>query len=238
MLRQPFKFIAALAAGVLFAGAASAAPVTLVFQNPAADLPVGGNFTTGGQCIGINVSSIDLCTINHAAGLTYSKSWVDVNVVAKSNGAATGLIQDLAPANSGLGALTRGETNADDQVQAKNKESLVFDFGQLVSLLMVDFNSGADRNCANPGNEGPCGTFNLIIDGLLTPANTGLTAIDDMVIASLTGRVFEFVATGPTLSGFAIGRITVDEVPLPGAAVLLLSGLAGLGFAGRRRERQ
>lgn len=231
------KAIAAGFAGAFLIGAANAAPVTIVFQNPGADLPVAGNYTTGGACNGIGISGPDLCTINHATGLDYSVDWVNVNVTALTGAGSTALVQDLSPTNSGLGALTQGETNSDDQVQFSKAESLVFDFGSAVSLLEIDFNAGADTNCATPGGEGPCGTFSLIVDGVLSLANTDLTALDNLAFASIVGTVFQVVATGPSFGGFTIGSITVAEVPVPGAALLLLSGLASLGFAGRRKAR-
>ena len=61
-------------------------------------------------------------------------------------------------------------------------------------------------------------------------------ALDDIVGLSIVGNVFEFVATGPAGSGFAIGSLTIAEVPLPAGAILLLTGAAGLGFAGRRKR--
>ncbi|MEE2690960.1 MAG: hypothetical protein VX640_05385 [Pseudomonadota bacterium] len=236
MRHLTIKSIAAGLVGAVFAaGAASAAPVTFVFQNPGADLPVAGNYTTGGTCNGISISGPDLCTINHAVGLDYAKDWAGVNVIAKTGAGSTALIQDLSPTNSGLGALTQGETNSDDQVQFSKAESLVFTFASAVKLLEIDFNAGADTNCATPGGEGPCGTFDLIVDGFLV--GDELTAIDNMLFASIVGQVFQVIATGPSFGGFTVGSITVDEVPVPGAALLLLSGLAGLGFAGRRKAR-
>ena len=35
-----------------------------------------------------------------------------------------------------------------------------------------------------------------------------------------------------------IGRVTVSEVPIPAAIPLFLSGIAGLGFAGRMRKKK
>ena len=222
----------AAAAAVGLLAIAEAAPVTIVFQNPGADLPVLGNFTTGGTCNGINISGADKCTINDAVGFDYAKGFATVNVTALNTNGVTSLLQDLAPRNSGLGVLSPGESSSDDQVQLSNNESILFDFGGRVFLLGMDFNAGADRNCATPGNEGPCGTFDLFVDGSLLAS---FTAADDMVFNSIIGSVFEIVATGPLNGGFTIGSITVGEVPVPGAAVLLLSGIAGFGAARRRR---
>lgn len=230
------KLLASAAAGLALAamtGAAHAAAVTIVFQNPGADTPVSGNFTTGGTCNGISISGADLCTVDDALGFDYAKDFATLNVTALNGSGVTSLIQDLAPTNSGLGVLSPGESSSDDQVQLSTNESLLFDFGTDVFLLGIDFNAGADRDCATPGGEGPCGTFDLFVDGSLFGS---YTALDDMVFSSIEGSLFEVVATGPLNGGFSIGSITVGEVPVPGAAILLLSGVAGLGAASRRRK--
>ena len=213
------------------AGGVSAAPITIEFQDPNADTPVGGNFTTGGTCNGINISSTDLCTIDDALGLDYSKDGATVNVTAYNGDGVTSLIQDLAPDNSGLGVLSPGETNSDDQVQLSNNESIAFDFSTLVLLSGLDFNNGSDRNCSAGSSEGPCGTFDLFVDGSLFGS---YNAVDDLLLGAIAGSMFEVVATGPLNGGFAIGSITINKVPEPGTLALLGIGLLGMGFSRRR----
>ena len=238
------KALAAGFAGALMIGAANAATVTFNFTGTApTDLPTG-NFTTGGSCDGFAVSGGDYCSDDNAAGLTYSKGGISLTAVGFGGPvgqvSAQTLIQDIQPPISGLGVLTAGEVAADDQVQIDANEYIEFtSTGGPVTLLGIDFNRGDDVNCGavgSDGGEGPCGTFALFVDGSMIAALAG-NAVDNLVFAGITGTIFRIVATGPEGAGFAIASLTFNEVPIPGAALLLLSGLAGLGFAGRRKAR-
>lgn len=233
MFRKVTTSIAACAAA-MFAASTAHAGVTFVFQNPDADLPTEGNFTTGGTCNGIGISDADLCTVDNALGLTYEKGGYTVNAVVFSGETPVSLIQDLSPNNSGLGALSPGKSFRDDQIQPGANESILFDFGQDVKLTGIDFNAGNDTNCATPGSEGECGLFTLIVDDVVVLLNA--VALDDMVFSGFIGQTFRIIASGMPGTGFVIGSLTVQEVPLPGAALVLLTGVAGLGFAGRRRR--
>ncbi|MEM7741537.1 MAG: hypothetical protein AAF225_12145 [Pseudomonadota bacterium] len=92
-----------------------------------------------------------------------------------------------------------------------------------------------------PDKAAPCGSFDIVVDGITTFTfnDTGSTTSGDNIdLGGLTGKVFEIIPTDAAVpSGFAIGSITVNEMPVPGAAVLLLSGLAGLGLTSKRRRK-
>lgn len=216
------------AIAVFGASAANAGVTTFVFQNPGADTPVAGVDSTGGTCNSINVSSIDLCDSN-GSGLSYLKGGLTLLAEGFGTG-TTALLQDLAPNNSGLAVLSEGETSSDDQIQMSAMESIVFTFGEVVTLTGIDFNAGGDTNCATFNTEGPCGTFDLYVDMALYGS---FVAADDMIF-DIVGTIFKIVATGQG-AGFTIGSISA-EVPVPAALPLLLSGIAGLGFASRRRK--
>lgn len=240
-------FVSAIAAAGLIVAPASAAPI--VFKGN------GQNATPDSFVQDCGTVGVDYCTSadDEASGLTYTnvqgltftvfgfEDGGDVN--ADERDYAT-VIQDISPTNSGLGVYASDEsrTGADDQVQSRVGESLLFDFSASgpnpVAISAIEFNSGSDANCQpNPGQEGPCGFFDLYIDGVLTAANTGLAAVN-FLATTFVGTTFEFVARADDFdnSGFVIAQFDVREVPIPGALPLLLSGIAGLGFAARRKK--
>lgn len=230
------KLLYAVAFGIgllAMAGTVHAGPVTIVFQNPDADMPVAGNFTTGGTCNGIAISGIDLCTIDDALGFEFSEDWAALNVTAYNGAGLTSLLLDLSPSNSGLAVLSPGESSSDDQLQFANSESVLFNFGTEILLQGVDFNAGADTNCATPGNEGPCGTFDLFVDGIYW---NSYTAVDDMLFANIAGSMFEVVATGRE-GGFTIGSIAVDRIEVSEPGTLAILGLGLIGMAARRKKK-
>ncbi len=224
------------------AGAVTADEIYFQFENPGAVTPDGTDgvdFNVTNTCNGVNISSTDICETG--SGLTYTVDGQSVTVTGNNSDGDGLLMQDLWPRNSGLAVVSPGEAGRDDQVQADEGEFVLFDFGRIVELLSIDFNAGNDRDCVNANTtEGPCGSFELYIDGVMVDLGSIFgsdEATDDIIFGGLFGTVFRIVATGTGKdepSGFAIGSIKIS-VPTPGAAILLLSGLAGLGLARRRR---
>ncbi len=212
-----------VASGLIFAPA-NAAPI--VFKGNGLNAVPASNIIQNCGTIGI-----DYCTVDHDQGFQYSVSGFDLTAKAYIGNQAVRLIQDIRPGNSGLGALSENNP-ADDQTQADSGESIEFAFTRNIFLSDIEFNSGADRDCSNPGNEGPCGDFDFYIDNIFVAT----IAAVDLLTNTFMGSSFKFV---PVTSGggFAIAQFNVNEVPVPAAFPLLLSGLAGLAFASRRKRK-
>ena len=221
------KLIATTAAGFAAFGLAAAAhATTFVFKGD------GGLYDTPTGNIAYDCGSVgvDFCSDNDALGLSYSKDGINVTAKGYVSGDAAQLIQDITPDNSGLGALSELD-NINDQTQTDSNEIIEFTFDQVVTLSNIEFNAGNDTDCSTFGSEGPCGDFDLYIDNVFFAT---ITAVD-LLAGGFVGTVFRFtpVTSG---AGFAIAQFDVQAIPLPGALPLLFAGLAGLGFASRRKQ--
>lgn len=108
-------------------------------------------------------------------------------------------------------------------------------------LGVVDFCASAGPQCGGGGGDGllpgqsASGTFALTFDNIL------LAIVLDAAFSryqSIDGSVFNLVgASGFGINGVSINPL-VSPVPIPGALVLFLSGLAGLGWLGRLRSKK
>lgn len=221
-------FISSAAAMLLGFAVAPAQAAPIVFKGDGLNAVPLSNVSQDCGTVGS-----DFCTTDPTLGFNYDVSGIAFNATGLANGVATRLIQDVFPANSGIAALSEVDPTR-DQTEFDSGESIRFTFENEVQLTNIEFNSGADQDCSTPGNEGPCGFFNLIIDG----AMEGTFEAVDLLTTVFVGQVFEFVAA-TSGAGFVIAQFDVEnvtEVPLPGSLPLLVSGLAGLAFARRTRK--
>ncbi len=199
----------------------------------------------------------DLCTDMNAAGFDYAKDGFSFNVRATEGGTfgegggftrgePSLLIQDIVGDNQGLGVIASTEGNPAgnifDQINFDAGESILFSFERMVILSDIFLNDGLSVDCPGGGAEGPCGMVGVSVDGGALQSfddflAMGVLATAGGMAASFVGQTFEFVGL-TSGAGYSIERLTVSEIPVPGAIPLLLSGIAGLGFAARRNRKK
>ena len=226
------KILPVLAGVMAMSGAANA--TTFIFDGVKPG-PVPVDEPTNAR-IDCGTVGFDFCDVN-GAGFDYFKEGIALNVKGLANGVASLLIQDIASVNQGLGVLSEGGISM-DQINAATNESVLFTFIREVEISNIELNNGTADDCPIIGREGGCGVFDLLIDESLPTEQllSGIVAID-IIAGGFTGTTFEFIAR--TIGdGFSIESltVTVNDIPIPGAIPLLLSGIAGLGFASRRRK--
>lgn len=226
------RFIPAFIGAVAMFGSANAA--TFIFDGvPPVPSPVDEPTNARVDC---GTIGFDFCDVD-GNGFDYSKDGISFNATGRADGIASVLIQDIFGVNQGLGVLSEGG-NTQDQINADTNESVLFSFINEVVVSNIELNNGTAQDCPAIGSEGGCGAFDLLIDAELPTEQllTGIVAID-VIAGGFVGTTFEFIARTAG-NGFSIESITVNvtEAPIVGALPLLLSGIAGLGFASRRRK--
>jgi hypothetical protein len=237
------KTLRYVAAAIVAAGfmAAPASATTFVFKGDGLNVtPLG---TAGVDFTENCASAGDFCSIDNGGGyngLDYTRDSINLTVNAYSDGDPTRLIQDVNPADSGLGAWSE-DNGSDDQTQFDSGESIEFIFEAEYTVTNVEFNAGGDTDCTDNSmgqGEGSCGAFRLDIYDLSNMLISSMIIdITNTDVLAVLGYGARFVMTALTPgSGFTVARFDVSDVPVPAALPLLLSGLAGLGFASRRRK--
>ncbi len=101
-------------------------------------------------------------------------------------------------------------------------ESVTLTFGQKVDISNLSFNSGNHKSLNNSPQT-------LLVNGVQW-------TFQNLIAAALSGiTVLTLAYGGSNATEFYVSSLTA--VPIPAAAPLLLSGLAGLAFAGRRKRK-
>lgn len=137
---------------------------------------------------------------------------------------------------AGLGvckALSYGECNPsnDDNVTSGEQVSIEFLDGP-VNIDAMDFRQEGHIPFSGAS----------LADTLLIAVNGGpaleytFAAALATSFANVTSILFKYDDGANTADQFYLSSLTVSDVPLPAALPLLLSGIAGLGFAARKRK--
>ena len=148
----------------------------------------------------------------------------------------------LDAGNAGLGVCQVLDANdqcdpgSDDSIQQVGNvtEGVGIDFNSFVTITNLSFVDGR-HDPIDAMNDG-------LVDVFLTPTVTptfralfsdlvAMVTSGDPMFQDLTFIGFVFVD-----KAFYVSSITVSDIPIPGAIPLLLSGLAGLGFASRKKK--
>ncbi len=231
---------AALSVG-LFAAPASAG--TISFADYASGNEGGINNTSTINFGGTNIefrAGFDLDTdangwnsITHISGNTgpFFSYFDDV-----SNGLPAGL--GVCRALDGAGGTTAPGAecldSGDDSIDGENdidEAILLFFTDGPFDLLGLSFRDGAHNDINN--------SMGLIEFGIMGSGLGvgGITTFADLVARAIAG---EFVGATSMTLGYVDTEFyleSISDVPIPGAIPLLLSGLAGLGFASRKQKK-
>lgn len=212
---NPFRAaIAAVLATVFASGPASAAVIDFVAEV----LATGEHGVADGSVL--NTSRMGNLNLQFKAGIGGERRDFAYFNAATPNG---------APA--GLGVCTRLDSAAqcnpssDDTISAREWVEIGFLSGPF-NVRALSFNGAGNLSLNNSSGLIKIGTSlgSVLSEFIMSFAEASTYAF------GLVDRIrFEFVNTE-----FVVAKIS--DVPLPGALPLLLSGLAGLGFAARRKK--
>lgn len=157
------------------------------------------------------------------------------------------LDQELLGIGVSTGLLDTGQLD-----NIGDDEAIVFDFGaaaQLASITLSHvglFDEIAIYGSNNAGvtaiMSGGLGALTSISTFLASATGGGLDGLRTIDLTGIATAYRFLIATVPGGSGdgYRVKHLTaeVSDVPIPAALPLLMSGLAGLSFASRRRKQQ
>jgi hypothetical protein len=143
-------------------------------------------------------------------------------------------LQDLSPAEGGLGVVSRSPTGAVSGDNEINRgDVLTLAFAKTVRLAGLHL---GNHNPARAGLNGAAGTFGLAIDGGATQLHTLQSLLWWGGSSSLVGKRFTFSHVDADYRLVAIDIAAAAAVPEPHGLALMLLGLAALGATARRQR--
>lgn len=222
-------FLAAITSAVLVSGAANAAPITIDFENLSAGDVVTGQFpgvtltTTGGSGQGIIFDTENPTGGDADLGAPLTRIGPDEGSIAGGN--VLIISED--------GNLNNPDDNGSGGVFS-------FDFDGVVTFLGfdgVDFTDAGANLIVTLFDDagGTLFTYDFAAESMASVGDNEyysfFTNVFGAGIAGVALATIELTGSG------AIDNLTFDAaIPVPAALPLLLSGIAGLGFAMRRKR--